>query len=44
MTVMGSYFSHDLECQVACGHCRGTSCTNATALQLDFDEDVDQDD
>ena len=32
---------HDLECSAACGHCRGTSCTNAAAL--DFDEDLDED-
>ena len=43
ITLMGAWFSHDLKCSVAFGHCRGTSCTNATALQLDFDEDVDED-
>ena len=32
---------HDLECSASCGHCRGTSCTNAAAL--DFDEDLDED-
>ena len=32
---------HDLECSAACGHCRGTSCTNDAAL--DFDEDLDED-
>ena len=32
---------HDFECSAACGHCRGTSCTYAAAL--DFDEDLDED-
>ena len=32
---------HDLACSAACGYCRGTSCTNAAAL--DFDEDLDED-
>ena len=32
-----------IKCSVACGHCRSTNCTNAAVLQLDFDEDVGED-
>ena len=32
-----------IKCSVACGHFRSTICTNAAVLQLDFDEDVGED-
>ena len=32
---------HDLKCTLACGHCRGSACSNAGIAIVEDDEDID---
>jgi hypothetical protein len=33
---------HDMKCSVACGQCRGTACTNASTVELDSDDILEE--